>query len=562
VARTTSDVARPAVGRGQPPTGTDLPAPPADGRTVAGIRRAATIAVVALAAGFVVAYVVAAVLRMRYPFELEWMEGGVVDDVRRILAGHSLYVRPSTSFTPYIYTPLYYYVAAVPAKVLGVGYFPLRLVSFVASITAFGCIAALVATDTRSRVAAFVAAGLFAACFRLGGAWFDLARVDSLFLALLFGGLLVARRARSPRAAVLAAVLLAASFQTKQSALLPAIAVVVFLFRRRRALAAWYAGALVATLGTSVAVLDALSHGWYRFYVLDVPSAHRIVSDEYVAFWTHDLLLRLWPAIVLGAVGMWWTTRARADDGVPLVWFHAPVAAALVGTAYQARLHSGGYDNVLLPAYGAVAILAALGLHGARPLFEEVRARRSEATAASARSSRGVAIGAWAGIAACVLAIAQLATLTYDVGAQVPTAADRRTGDHMLAALRELPGTVYLPGHGWYLARAGKQTSAQGASLEDVMRADVRGTGRSLRREIARAIASGRWDWVVVDSAPTFSYLPRSLSRTYVRVGTLVDRHHPPLPLTGTPTGPLTVWARRDPPPPGGVPAALVPPGA
>jgi hypothetical protein len=129
----------------------------------------------------------------------------------------------------------------------------------------------------------------------------------------------------------------------------------------------------------------------------------------------------------------------------------------------------------------------------------------------------------------------------------------------MLTALRDLPGTVYLPGHGWYLARAHKTTGAQSAAIEDVIRADVRGTGRALRNEVRDDIATGRFDWVVVDNVPTFSYLPKTLRRTYVRVGTLVPPRHPPLPLTGTLTGPLTVWARRDPPPPGPVPATVVP---
>ncbi|MBV8952178.1 MAG: hypothetical protein JOZ99_14965, partial [Actinobacteria bacterium] len=218
---------------------------------------------------------------------------------------------------------------------------------------------------------------------------------------------------------------------------------------------------------------------------------------------------------------------------------------------YQGRLHSGGYDNVLFPAFGALAIGVGLGLHAAA-----VSARSG-----SGRASR--AIG-WIAPLAVVLAVAQFATLTYDPSAQIPTAAQHRTAARMLVALRSLPGRVYLPGHPEYLERAGKTGNVQSSALEDVIRAGIRDTGKRLERELTQAVASGRWDWIVVDSAPTFSYLPRSLDRTYVAVGTLVPARHPPRPLTGTLTGPLTVWARRDPPPPGGQPATLVPlaPGA
>ena len=40
-------------------------------------------------------YLVLAVIHLSYPFELEWMEGGMVDHVRRVLAGQKLYVKPT-----------------------------------------------------------------------------------------------------------------------------------------------------------------------------------------------------------------------------------------------------------------------------------------------------------------------------------------------------------------------------------------------------------------------------------------------------------------------------------
>ncbi|MBL8716184.1 MAG: hypothetical protein JNL79_09325, partial [Myxococcales bacterium] len=62
---------------------------------------------------FLVLYVFVALRRLVYPFDLEWMEGGMVDQVRWILAGHKLYVKPSIDFVPFIYNPLYFYVSAL-----------------------------------------------------------------------------------------------------------------------------------------------------------------------------------------------------------------------------------------------------------------------------------------------------------------------------------------------------------------------------------------------------------------------------------------------------------------
>src|SRR3569833_2402600 len=132
-------------------------------------------------------YLFTAVHRMRYPFELEWMEGGVLEHVKRVVSGQPLYAAPSLDFAAFIYNPLYYYVAAPFCAVFGVGLFPLRLVSFVASLSSFLLLFFLVKKHTGQLLAGILAAGLFAATFVVGGSWFDLARIDSLGLALLLG---------------------------------------------------------------------------------------------------------------------------------------------------------------------------------------------------------------------------------------------------------------------------------------------------------------------------------------------------------------------------------------
>ena len=73
-------------------------------------------------------------VRLGYPFEREWIDGGVADHVRRVLSGQALYVAPSAAFTPYIYTPLYYYLGGVVSLLLGDILVSLRLVSVLALI--------------------------------------------------------------------------------------------------------------------------------------------------------------------------------------------------------------------------------------------------------------------------------------------------------------------------------------------------------------------------------------------------------------------------------------------
>ena len=104
----------------------------------------------ALAVGLFAVYLAIVPARIAYPFELEWMEGACVDHVRRVLAGQPLYVAPSLDFVPFVYPPLYFWLSAALARVTGIGFLPLRLVSSVSSLGCFALIFLMVRRQTRS----------------------------------------------------------------------------------------------------------------------------------------------------------------------------------------------------------------------------------------------------------------------------------------------------------------------------------------------------------------------------------------------------------------------------
>src|SRR5262245_51784407 len=134
--------------------------------------------------------------RVRYPFDLEWMEGGMVDHVRFLMSHGNIYVPPSLEFVPYVYNPFYYVVAAAVSLFTGVGYVALRLVSIAGSLACIGIIALIVSWETRRRELGILASGLFAATYAVGGGWFDIARVDSLHFAFCLGAIALVRFAK------------------------------------------------------------------------------------------------------------------------------------------------------------------------------------------------------------------------------------------------------------------------------------------------------------------------------------------------------------------------------
>src|SRR2546421_312033 len=195
---------------------------------------------------------------------------------------------PAASLPPSPAPPLYFLLSAGVARLTGAGFLPLRLVSLAASLASMGLLFRIVTRDASGWLGGLVAAGLFAASFRMTGGFYDLARVDSLSVALLLACLLVAAGARRPAAFAAAGVLLCLAALTKQSALVAGAPIAAWLLARPGGLRgglAFLAGALVPLALVSIP-LQAGSAGWYGVTVAGVLAGHRVDPTWWAGFWT------------------------------------------------------------------------------------------------------------------------------------------------------------------------------------------------------------------------------------------------------------------------------------
>lgn len=432
------------------------------------------------------AYLAVALLRLRYPFDLEWMEGGSVDHVARILQFQPLYVPPQVSFIPFEYPPLYFYLSAAVAKLVGLGYFPLRLVSLASSLVCFGCIYQIVRDESRRVFPGTLAAGVFAGTFRIGGAWLDLARVDSLFLAFFLVAILMLRESVSARRHALAGLVLALSYLTKQTALAMALPVVLWalLANPRRGVA--LAASLTAAAGLPTLVLHLASHGWFTFYVWQYPFKHAFALPVWTTFWTRDLLPPL-PIAFAGAVLLivWNLLRFRCSE---LFW--PAVFVGMIGGAYRSRLQTGGYDNVLLPAFAVLAILLGLAVNRLMAVAER-------------RSGLAWRFGEASLYVACLI---QMALLWYDPRAQVPTAADRAAGEHLVSVLDNLPGDVLVTHHGYLPMMVGKPSHAHMMQVYDILKVSDEQSAK-LADQFRTAIRARTFGAIVLDDAASYFFM-------------------------------------------------------
>jgi dolichyl-phosphate-mannose-protein mannosyltransferase len=438
-----------------------------------------------LAGAYLLAFTIVALARLTYPFELEWLEGVVLEHVHRVLSGLPIYVAPSLDFVPLNYTPLYYYVSAAFAAALGPSFVPLRLVSLLSSLGLLALIALLVRRETGRWSAAVLAAGIFAATYRRGGAWLDIARADSLYLFLLLAGAYALRWESRVRGALLAAALWTLAFLAKQSAPVVLAPLVIWTLVRTPRRGAVLAGALVAGCGLSFLVLDAAHHGWFRYYVLEVAGRHKIDWTLALSF-PLEYLPWVLIALALGAAAAGGGRVERESRE-----FYAAFFAGLIASAWHLTLYRGGYDNVLLPAYLAAALAGGLGWGWI--------AAGSRSTAASAQRPARAA-SPRAALVATLAIIAQLAVLVWDPIAQIPTRADRIEGQHLVETLGSLPGRLFVPSHDYLARRAGRPPTANLMPLMDVVKGGDGPVEKGLWQALHDSLRVRAWGAVVLDS--------------------------------------------------------------
>jgi hypothetical protein len=449
-------------------------------------RRLPRAALVLTAAGAILLFALSVAHRLAYPYDLEWMEGAMLCHALRLVDGQSLYAPPSADFVSFAYVPLYPAVVAALARVFGLGYALARGVSVAGFLLALGAGFMFVRREGGAREVALSAAALSAAAFAPTGAWYDLARIDSLYLGLTALGVLLAWRGRHHGGmAVAAALVLVAAFFAKQTAA-PLIAVAVgalALSDRRRA--ALFVGTGAVAGGAVFVWLQTRTHGWFATYAFGLHQRHGF--DRRAAL----LVAPLRTALLLGpglALLPWAWMRARTSA----LAYASALAAAGLGASMLGAGTEWAYHNALIPAvfFGGIAMAVA-----AARLEAAAIPRAPWTVPALLTLSIVSAAGGLVWIADCVAPGLGLALPTgYDPRPFWPMTIDRAQGDALVARLRAEPGAVFVPFHPYYAHLAGKQASLHAMNL-----ADLSGAGLGTPRDLVEAIRTRAYALVILD---------------------------------------------------------------
>ena len=480
--------------------------------------------------------------RITYPFDLEWMEGGLLHHAERV-GGAGIYVPPSVEFIPYVYTPLYPAVLKALGSVFGLSYPLGRAISVLATLAVLGVGARVVTRDSDAdRFARIGAAlgmvGLVCAGYVWVEGWYDIVRGDMMFLAMCFCGLAAIPRCAATtgrRGHILVACAgawLALAFFAKQTGIfVVAIGGALVLFRSWRKTPAYVAGAGAVGL-TGTWLINYVTDGWFWTYVFEVPQSHDVNTDRVVD--SFKFVLVQYPTMtVLMALGLVAAIIARRRQRHPLYratieWVCIFVATSAVGALSWGK--AWAHFNAYLPALISGSIGAGLSL----------------LTLQRALANASLWPRALVPASAVALAV-QLLLVTWSPSDYIPTEADRRAGENLIATIAAIDGEVMVPFHPWYARMAGKTPTVHRMGIIDTSFGKRRWQIAGLRE----AFANHRFAAVVLDNRPPRGDFP-GLTLYYRKQRTLSPDHAPRV-FTGAGMAaarkyllvPQTIWVPR-----------------
>ena len=506
-------------------------------------------AIVALPALYQINLLIQAIAgRVGYPYDLEWMEGGLLHHALRIHTGQGIYVPPSVDFIPYLYTPLYPTLLALFGGPFGISYLLGRVVSIIGLA---GIAGTTLASFARTRQRHFgataagivLALGLFAAFYPYVEGWYDLVRADTFFLFMVTAGIAgLPLWAASDHGIVghgkvaAGGALMALAFFCKQTGIFyvafGGLIVLVVNWRRTPTYAAM--AGLIGLGGCWI--LNHATHGWFWIYVSEIHRAHDFNMDRFYASFRN--ILWHFPAltVVVAATLVLVGVTARRTGHLPapaqpfVLWASAFALSTLVGAIGWGTEFA--HFNAYIPAFlhGALAAGAAVPavIACVRALGRDRRHTEGIATVCALVAAVPLSI-------TCVLA-------RWQPQRFIPTAADVAAGDRLIERLKSIPGDVWMPSHPWYLVLAGKAPHVHRMGIKDVTTRQTRtidGLDDKLRNHAFAAI--------VLDNRDLNSELPQ-LSQTYRRAVSLPKDEQPRV-FTGANVIPESIWLPVIPPP-------------
>jgi 4-amino-4-deoxy-L-arabinose transferase-like glycosyltransferase len=403
----------------------------------------------------VASFLFIALSRWRFPFTVEWTEANMYLHVLQVLEGKTIYPQPSFAFVPTLYTPLYYYIAALFTAVTDTIMASMRLVSVLATLICFGCLALIGHYRRFSLTAKVIVVGLYAACYSFSGFWYDTAHVDSTFIAFILLAFVFAciPSQRHELIGVLSGLSICCAVATKQNALLalPFIAAWFCYVQQWRRAISFVATSVIGLL-IGVWLLNVQSDSLFWLYVVDAPKEHTIIWELlFRDLWLNHMIPNFgWLALAVVIAFVACVVREGWRASLEPMVFAACLALPLIGLGITSMVKLWGYINGLMPVCAGIVFVAAQ----AYSLAEDTCQRSGKARLV------------YLAVVACIGA--QFFISRYDIQSQIPSQQLYENGERIVELLREAPEPVFASTSAYLLHYAGKPTHFHPSGLSDI----------------------------------------------------------------------------------------------
>ena len=429
--------------------------------------------------------------RISYPFDLEWMEAAMLDGVRWLQAGNTLYVAPTKEFASLIYAPFFFRLQALlPVPETGSVYLHARWLSLCFTLGVMVCIYRLaIAWSPHVREAGILALAIFSISFAPIGYWWDMPRVDMLFVLLgLLGFHLCLDYRRSWWTLAGAAALFALSGYTKQPGLLFVLgaAAVMLIGGEEKKRVTFLIGGTVLASAVLWGAEAFFSKGmvWsYSLYMLGSPRFHPNTfldrSFGYALLRTQVLWFVIVMILLVFGASMLSTLKEFSRNREIL----AATGLLLMSSFLTlGMLVNSGWNQDNIPMVVGLAIflpaLASFFMHVSPSAGDGLRSPL-----------------VWVYVAIGFFAL----TNAYYPVTLIPTASDLKAGNELVEYLRSKKGPVFVPSHPTFARLAGKPGHIHYISLLDWRR-----VGGDLPADLADAVRSREFAAVVLDGEDEF----------------------------------------------------------
>lgn len=496
--------------------------------------------------------------RWQHPYDLEWMEGGMLTHAYRIMNGQALYTEPSIEFIPFIYPPGYPALLAQLSTWTSLDYALGRGVSLLAIMCAA---AALVAFIVRYRAqwmggwfAGLLGAALFVLSYPDSGAFFDLVRPDSLALGLTTWALFFGLSNRNGEVALGGLLLVLAFFVKQHSAIFGLPILLALATRDGWPRARWFVLWSVVPAVVGVIGLQVVTDGHFLTYLISVPATHGIKWIRILPGVPMELGAAFPVSSVLAAVGLalLLCLRWTRGGGAAFLLLLGAGGAAAIGTLWIAPVRGLKIGNSWETAAGFAAVAIAIGVAMCWLLQAPKRKRLNWRWVFGLTSMAVVGVMAswmrghhggyvnvymplhWFVSLACSVVICHGLTWAKDgegtrwfapvlasglaIGglahgwasvnpeALMPTEIDVAAGDAWVERLEQREGPILSPFAPWLPVQAGHPPSIHLIALSDVDdQAHKASPYPGIRLQFEESIASGHWP-TILDTQDSFRF--------------------------------------------------------